>query len=242
MQRILVVALSFLSLSCALSAQSIPDSELIARLKANRSLFSSFDHGPSLKDRANQLNQDVSRDLNVSASPGICVGCPKPDPNDDPDIKRATNHSDIVVVAHDFKNVSALTQNETFVFTDSELIVDQIWKNASSSEAGPSIAEGSEITVVEPGGAVRINGHLIRGSLSDRVPFKIGHTYLLYLKYLPDSRSYIPIPFAGFDISSLAVVPLKTDELLPAPNLLSNKPAFVQALHSSTLHAVEEDQ
>ncbi len=242
MQRILVVALSFLSLSCALSAQSIPDSELIARLKANRSHFAQLDNGPSLKDKANKLNQDVSRDLNVTGTPAICAGCPTPDPNDDPGVKGATNRSDIVVVGHDVKNVSALTQNEAVVFTDSELIIDQIWKNAASPESGPTVAQGSEITIAELGGAVRVDGHWIRASLSNRVPFKAGHTYVLYLKYLPDSRSYIQVAFGGFDISSLAVVPLRTNEAPPAPNLLSNKPAFVQALHSSTLHAVEEDQ
>jgi hypothetical protein len=242
MRKIIIVILGFTTLSFILRAQSIPDTELISRIKANRSHFAELDNGKSLKASANELNQDVSRDLTVMGTPGICVGCPKPDSADEPNVKAATNHSDIVVVAHDVKNVSALTQKEAFVFTDSQLIIDEIWKNSARPDAGPDLALGTEITVVEPGGAVQMNGHWIRASLSDRVPLRIGHSYLLYLRYLADSHSYMPVAFGGFDISSLAVVPLRTNEALPALNLFSNKPAFIQALRTSTARAVEESK
>ena len=240
MQRILIAVLSLLTLSCVSSAQSIPDSELIARLKANRSHFSQWDIGQSLKDRANKLGEDVSRDGHALVDQGQCPDCPKPDPNDDPQVKRATSVSDIVVIGRDVRNISTLTQNEAFVFTDSELIVDEVWKNAMSPEAGPSVSQGSEITIASPGGAMRINGHWIRASLSTRLPLRTGQRYLIYLKYLPDSRSYIQVGIGGFDISSLAVLPLWAAETPPEPTLLSNRPAFLQALHSSTMHAIEE--
>ena len=240
MQRILIAVLSLLTLSCVSSAQSIPDSELIARIKANRSHFSQWDHGESLKNTANKAGKDVSRHVTVMVDQGQCISCPKPDPNDDPEVKRATVKSDIVVIGHAVRNISALTQNEAFIFTDSEFIVDEIWKNAASPETGPSVSKDSEITIVRPGGAVRSNGHEIRISLSNSVPLKVGDKYLLYLKYEPDSRSYTVVGFGGFDISSLAVAPLQPSELLPAPNLMSNEPAFLQALHSSTIRALEE--
>lgn len=240
MQKILVVVVGLLSLSCVLGAQSIPDAELIARIKANRSHFSQWDHGESLKDIANKAGKDISRHVTVMVDQGQCMSCPKPDPNDDPDVKRAAINSDIVVIGHVVRNISALTQNEAFIFTDSELILDEIWKNAARPEAGPPVSQDSEITIVRPGGAIRSNGHQIRISLSNSVPLKVGDKYLLYLKYAPDSRSYTVVGFGGFDISSLAVVPLQPSELLPAPNLMSNEPAFLQALHSSTMRALEE--
>lgn len=235
------VALVTISI-CAQSTpnSSIPDSELIARIKANRSHFPEIDHGESLKDTANKSGKDVLRHVTVMVDQGQCMGCPKPDPNDDPVVKQATTNSDIVVIGRAVRNISALTQNEAFVFTDSEFIIDEIWKNAGSSEADPSVSQGSEITILRPGGEVRSNGHRISISLSTDIPLKVGHKYLLYLKYLPDSRSYDLVGFGGFDISSLAVVPLKPSEFQPSPNLMSNEPSFLQALHSSTMHALEE--
>ncbi|MBW4039169.1 MAG: hypothetical protein HIU91_09895 [Acidobacteria bacterium] len=229
-------------LAGAVCAQSVPDSELVARIKANRSHFSELDRGPNLEKQAANLGQDISADRSVSGNPGLCGGCAPPDPNNDPDVKRATAESDLIVIGEDVRNISSLTENKAFVFTDSEFIISEIWKDTGTTGSAQPLAFGSEITITTPGGVARSGGHRIEASLSHKAPMRAGHQYLMYLRYLPDSRSYAPVGLGGFDISKLAVAPLWTLGTSPAQQLMSNKLAFIQALHSSTLHAIEQEK
>ena len=158
----------------------------------------------------------------------ICSDCPKPDRSDHPAVRRAAARSDLVVVARDVKNVSALTQKNSFVLTDSQMSVDQVWKADGPYNHPQTVSPGSEITVVTPGGVASVGGHTVRASLSNRIPLQVGHSYLLFLRYIPVSASYVPDSLDGldgFDISGSKVIPLRTttsqilDEYLSTPSV-----------------------
>jgi hypothetical protein len=221
-------------------AQSIPDSELIARIKANKTKFGEWDRGVSLREKAASLGKDISANPVVLESPILCDRCPSPDPSNHPEVKRATAEADLVVVGHVVRNISALTQNEAFIFTDSEFVIDEIWKGENfTSSQSPKI--GDEITIATPGGSVVSNGHRITAYPSNRTPLQAGHNYLMYLKYMPDSRSYIPVSLDGFDMTQPTVVYLRKTLPAPARELLNDKIAFLNAMRASTEEAMEEN-
>lgn len=217
-------------------AQSISSEELISRLKLNRSLFDSLGQGPKLSDRSREEGKDISVRRIEMETPTLCDGCAAPDPNNNPDIIRATEESDLVVVGRVVRNISALTTNETFVFTDSEVVIDEVWKSGSRSSK-PRI--GDEITVASPGGSVLSNGHKISVSVSSRAPLIVGHKFVLFLRSLPSSRSYEPTSLAGFDITGESVAPVRSS--MPAQSKLPTS-EFLQALHNSSSRATEREK
>jgi hypothetical protein len=217
-------------------AQAVSDEEIVARSKANSSHFRHWDRGPDLKERANSLGKDISADRVITGTSSLCDGCPSPDPQNDPAVKRATHESDVVVIGQVRRNVSAFTEHNAFVFTDSQFVVGEIWKNSADH---PTVV-GQEITIARPGGTVQSGEHTIRAYPSNQVPLQVGRTYLMYLNYLFDSNSYVPVTLDGFDVTGLAVIPLRSSELPPAERLLSNKPQFLKAMQASTMRGIEE--
>jgi hypothetical protein len=242
MKRKYLVVLVLSSCAYVIAAQSIPDSELIARIQLNKSKFPEWDKGANLKNKADTLGHDVTANIRVMGTSSLCDKCPEPDPANDPEVKRATIASDLIVAGHVTKNISALTQNEAFVFTDSEFVIDEIWKSEKIPGRNSQVSVGEEITITHPGGIVKSHGHVIRAFLSNHIPLEPGHSYLMYLRYLPDSRSYIPDGLKGFDVTESVVKSLETTSTPPAQGLMSARALFLQAMRASTNRAIEEQR
>ena len=211
------------------------DSDLLDRIKLNRTHFPTLDLGPSLREKADLSGEDVAVTKVVKETPILCDHCPPPDPANHPDVIRATHESDLVAIGHVLRNTSCLTQNEAFIFTDSQFVIDEIWKPFSPSSSSLPLAINSEITLATPGGIVVSNGHTISAFLSNIVPLRTGHSYLMYLKYMPDSSSFFPGTLYGFDLTANPVLLLHTTLSNPAQTLSSNRTDFLRAMHSSTL-------
>jgi len=203
MWKPVLVSLALLSQCPGLLAQSVSDAELIERLKANRSNFSELDNGPSLRSRAQTLGRDISVNPISFETPAQCKDCPRSDPTQDAQVMQAARQSDLVAVGRVVRNISCLTQNEAFVFTDSEFVIEEVWKSAKSAP----VAVGGEITVAAAGGAVIADGHHIRAAAPNVTTLQTGHQYLLFLKFLSNSQSYKPIGLDGFDLTLTAVTP-----------------------------------
>jgi hypothetical protein len=227
--------------SAACYGQTVPQSELIRRIELNRSFFSDWDNWPNLRTQVDQTGQDVSLIPNVMESPLACNKCVPADPTNDPGVKLAAQLSNIVVVGHVTMNISALTKKESFIVTDSEFIVDEVWKDSSQSMGSTSLIDGTEITVVTPGGVVRSDGHTIRASMPNRESLREGGRYLLFLKYIPSSNSYYPVGFYGFDVTQGHVEALHKTLPPPAASLIANTSIFMQAMHSSVARAIAVD-
>ena len=187
-------------------AQSVSYAELIERLKANRSNFSELDNGPSLRSRAQTLGRDISVNPISFETPAECKDCPRSDPTQNAQVMQAARQSDLVVVGRVIRNISCLTQNEAFVFTDSEFIVEEIWKDAKLLNSAP-VTVGREITVAAAGGAVIADGYHIRAAAPNVTTLQTGHQYLLSPKFMSNSQSYKPIGLDGFDLTLTAVTP-----------------------------------
>ncbi len=239
MYRNLVTGLALLICWQVVEAQSLPNDELINRIKLNTALFAQLDQGANLPERAHSQGKDifVNRVNNETAT--LCDACSPEDPTNDPEVKRAASESDLIAVGHVTRNISALTANEAFVFTDSEFVLDEVWKSRHESKV---FMPKDEITVVTPGGTVMSDGHKIRAALSNHAQLMVGHSYLLFLKYLPENRSYTVVSLSGFDVTNEKVVSLRTSVPSPAKELLGDKINYLQALHSSTARAMGEEK
>lgn len=227
----------FLVYGCVrpLWAQTVPAAELDQRHKLNATHFAEYDYGVDLVQQAARTNHDVLIGPFVKEHPGVCVDCPKPDPYHLSDITLFANLSDVVLIGRVISQTSSFTPNNTYVFTDSQMLITEVWRQSGKNRelAGP-VLRGTEITVTSPGGEVTIQGHRIVAAPSRFTPFVPGHEYLLFLKYLPDSRSYIQVSPDGFDVTTSPVVPIRRTYSAVPEDLLLVKSVFLDALHSST--------
>ena len=99
--------------------------------------------------------------------------------------------ADAVVSGSFTKQETTLNESKDFMFTDSVFHVDSVLKKAG-------IADGSDIVVTRPGGETTVNGHTISVEI-DRLPmFQLNRRYLLFLHYLPASKTYSVLPSGIF--------------------------------------------
>jgi hypothetical protein len=94
--------------------------------------------------------------------------------------------SDAVVIGEVKNRASQLTEYGEFAFTDYEVTIEEILKN---NTAAPIMSQGN-ITVTRPGGAIQLNGKIIRAVDLSYKPFEIGGRFLLFLKFIPASGAY----------------------------------------------------
>jgi hypothetical protein len=105
----------------------------------------------------------------------------------DPDawIQELTSNSDAVVVGSPFNRISALTSEQTFVFSDYEFRIESILKDATGK-----LSNSSQIVVTRPGGVVSYDGKSLRAIDPELRLFEIGERYVLFLTRLPNTGTY----------------------------------------------------
>jgi hypothetical protein len=101
-------------------------------------------------------------------------------------LRRMTCDSDAVLVGQVKDKVSQLTENGEFTFTDYQVITEVILKNNTAAPINPQ----STIIVTRPGGAILLNGKVIRGIDLSYKPFELGGRVLLFLKFIPATGAY----------------------------------------------------
>jgi len=155
-------------------------------------------------------------------------------------VKAATRESDLVVVGHITRNISTLTPNDAFVITDSEFVVEETWKSNSQPDAAADNNAGAEITIVTIGGVVKSDGHVISAHMPNREVLKIGDHYLLFLHYIPTSRSYSTVGFEGFEIHPDRAKGVHKFGHMPGESLATNPTVFMQSMRASVMRAISE--
>lgn len=216
------------------SGQDIPQSVLIGRIKANRSQYPQWDKGHSLKDEVLATGHDVVRRPIKLDDFVKCLNCPPERDDDNSLVKFAARGSDLVATGTVVGNISSLTTKNDFIFTDSEFKIDEIWRGSISPEVLDDSGTMDEITITSPGGRVKINTHRVEEYVSNRMSLQIGHKYLLFLKYLPESHSYKAFHrLIGFDLTGSRPIRLYTQITPPNSDIIANKSEYVAALRAS---------
>jgi hypothetical protein len=77
-----------------------------------------------------------------------------------------------------------LSQGENFVFTEYEADVADAIKGR--------LADGQRASLVQIGGALRLGTETLSFNINSSPPLLVGHTYLAFLDYLPQTDDYSP--------------------------------------------------
>src|SRR5262245_60808374 len=133
------------------------------------------------KYRRDKKIPDLAREYSIDF--GITIGAPTPgglpgEPTYSEKITALACDADTVVVGVVKNKTSLLTEDEDFIFTDYELIVEEVIKNNASDPIKPN----AEITVSNPGGKIQLNNRIIEARDLSFPPLVIGEQYLLLLK------------------------------------------------------------
>jgi hypothetical protein len=120
--------------------------------------------------------------------------------------------ADAVVLGTVKGKQSQLTEDDTFTFTQYELAVEEVLKNNAASAIQPN----SVIDITRPGGAISLNGRVIRAVDLSFPPLKTNGRYLLVLKFIPSTGAYKALSQGSdFELENNHFAPL-TRESLPS--------------------------
>ena len=127
-------------------------------------------------------------------------------------LKKLACHADAVVIGVIQDQSSELTEDEDFVFTDYDMSVEQILKDNAMAPIPPT----GELTISRPGGVVLVNSKKVQALDESLEPLSMGQHYLLFLEYIPITRSYKAFNSNGsFRLSGKKIIKL-TKESLPS--------------------------
>jgi hypothetical protein len=95
--------------------------------------------------------------------------------------------SDAVILGRVIKKVSQITEDDTFIFTDYEVVIMEVFKNNTASLTDM----GNTITVTRPGGKVLVGTAIMEATDELFLPLpESSREVILFLKYLPETGTY----------------------------------------------------
>jgi len=190
--------------------------------------YPEYHAGVSILSEA-QAGRDVDRSMEI-APPLYAL-----DPSEnlpaypDPEIRSIACDADAIVVGSPKDAETNLTVAGDFLFTDYSIAVASVIK-APSAE---SLAAGSRIFVTRPGGETRLNGHLVRTGVANFPQLQVNQQYLLFLRYLPKTKTYKAFRSGTFILPDKgAVSPIDTTQKLNARST-QNKDAFLDEVRAA---------
>ena len=98
---------------------------------------------------------------------------------------------------------SQLIADGTFLFTDHGLRLEEVIKNNSAAP----IEVGNTVTVTRDGGVVQLDHRILRARPNFEPPL-VGNRYLLFLRFVPTTRSYSMYGNGAFELNSQSIKPL----------------------------------
>lgn len=113
-----------------------------------------------------------------------------------PPMQFAVCNADAILLGSFKSKSSQLNADQSFIFTDYEMAVEEVIKD---TPAAPALS-GGVVTVTREGGEVRLNGKVIRARSGDFKPAQVGKRYLLFLRFLPETNSYLAYTNGSFQL------------------------------------------
>ena len=121
-----------------------------------------------------------------------------------PNLRGISCDADAVVVATPQASETDITASGDFLYTDSRFQVESILKNTTPVQLEDG---GAGIIVTRAGGDKIINGHRVRIQIVGFPQFAIGQRYMLFLGYLPATRTFQAFGVGTFELVDGAAVP-----------------------------------
>lgn len=131
------------------------------------------------------LSKTPGEEVTITSLPGIPELSPKGE-NTPSALDFLVENADAVVIGTVSNKTSQLNEKRTFIFTDFDFTVEEVLKNFPGDRIEPS----SLITITHPGGKVLLNGKIVTAIDRTFKPLEKGERYLLFLKFISETRSY----------------------------------------------------
>lgn len=131
------------------------------------------------------LSKTPGEEVTITSLPGIPELSPKGE-NTPSALDFLVENADAVVIGAVSNKTSQLNEKRTFIFTDFDFTVEEVLKNFLGDRIEPS----SLITITHPGGKVLLNGKIVTAIDRTFKPLEKGERYLLFLKFISETRSY----------------------------------------------------
>lgn len=143
---------------------------------------------------------------------GMPVLSPHPTPRDFTSyLSRMVELADAIVVGTVSNQKAQLTEDESFIFTEYDVVVEEVLK----AGAAGAIQSNSKIVVSRPGGKMKLNGKDVIAEDDAFKPLKGGARYLLFINYLPEKNFYAAFNSAGSFLLKDDKIFKLTEESLP---------------------------
>lgn len=122
----------------------------------------------------------------------IGVGLPMLSPSDRPInfteiLKVLTCSNDAIVIGTVKDQTSHLTEDDTFIYTDYVISVEEIIKNNLESP----IKVSDRISISRIGGKLKLNGKNVSARHDAILPLELNQQHLLFLSYIPERGVYV---------------------------------------------------
>ena len=147
-----------------------------------------------------------------------------------PFLQRQVCNAEAIVIGTLQSASPQLTANETFLFTEYTLAVEEVIKN---NVAAP-IQQGGTISIVRDGGVGQLNGRVIRAMVRGFDLFSVGERVLLFLRFIPESGTYLAYANGSLQIDGDRLVPygrMPASETRNAEDFISASRAAVTAIN-----------
>lgn len=157
------------------------------RQKEHSKLYKNYGHGRKIRDlAADRQNVFVT----------VSTGDQHPYSKAGDLLAEIACSSDAVVIGRLLDESSALNEDETFIFSDYTLAIEEILKNNPRIP----IQNTSQIVITRPGGTLKIEGQPVQAEINNFEPFRLGSRYLLFLKFVPMTGGYQAFGRQSFEL------------------------------------------
>jgi hypothetical protein len=136
--------------------------------------------------------------------------------------------SDAVIRGRVTKKTSQVTEDDSFIFTDYDVLIIEVFKNHASFP----LTTGGSLTVTLPGGKVLLDGVIVKARDDAFAPLPLkNHEVILFLRFIPETSSYkVTRDTGSFELDGSTLRPL-TGHSFP-PGVLESQNAFLRTLRA----------
>lgn len=135
--------------------------------------------------------------------------------------------SDAIIRGRAVNKTSQITEDDTFLFSDYDVVVVDVFKNSTHT----LLNAGTTITVTSPGGKIVLDDVIVKAGGNGEAAFPVNaQEVLLFLKYIPETEAFKLTRYnGGFELNGKFVRPLAG--IFPiAPSFFANQHSFLKTI------------
>ena len=136
--------------------------------------------------------------------------------------------ADAIVLGTVKGQTSSLTEDESFIYTVNELKVETVLKNNSTQAIKP----GELISAIRSGGTIQLNGRKIVAEFKGNKTLETGHSYLLFLTFVPEKGLYVADNIS-YQIKNDKIVKLTEQQLEAELESGKNANSFISSVRAA---------